>query len=119
MSPTVVAEPKVHNGLLGFGFVSETSNQQRNCGLPKSNNMSCLGSSCSLQATLRLGMPRVGKTLPRANPQRYWPAGRNSVYRAKELLLSLHRDVFLPGFEQPKLSLDEYGVWTACWMRSS
>jgi hypothetical protein len=33
--------------------------------------------------------------------------------RAKELLLSLHKDVFSPGFEEPKLSLDEDGVWTA------
>jgi hypothetical protein len=33
--------------------------------------------------------------------------------RAKQLLLDLHKDVFYPGFEEPKLSLDEQGVWTA------
>jgi hypothetical protein len=33
--------------------------------------------------------------------------------RAKELFMRLHRDVFLSGFAQPKLSLDENGVWTA------
>lgn len=33
--------------------------------------------------------------------------------RAKELLLNLHKDVFWPGFEEPKPSLDEQGVWTA------
>ena len=33
--------------------------------------------------------------------------------RAKGLLLELYKDVFSPGFEQPKPSLNEQGVWTA------
>jgi hypothetical protein len=33
--------------------------------------------------------------------------------RAKDLLVSLHRDVFSPGFEKPKPSLEENGAWTA------
>src|SRR6266851_8435800 len=33
--------------------------------------------------------------------------------RAKELFLSLHRDVFSPGFPTPKPELDGSGAWTA------